>query len=107
MGVRASKLKKRREQIGLGETPAAAPLLPPKGYIPLSVGFHNNTRRYVVHTKALGDADFSEFLRKSAEEYGFCNQGILKIPYEAKDFEEWILGRNYMKIIRVIRVKPS
>jgi SAUR family protein len=29
-----------------------------------------------------------ELLYKSAEEYGFDNEGVLMIAYEAKDFEE-------------------
>ncbi|KAH7858023.1 hypothetical protein Vadar_019154 [Vaccinium darrowii] len=88
MGVRASKLTKI---IGVSklksfrETP-----LTPKGYIPVSVGVNmNESKRFMIHTKSLRDKDFVEFLCKSAEEYGFYNDGILKIPYEAEAFEEW------------------
>ncbi|CAK7356466.1 unnamed protein product [Dovyalis caffra] len=100
MGVRASKLSKLIgaggvKRLGRNSTP-----LPPKGYVPVCVGFNNDTRRFIVHTKALGDADFSELLYKSAEEYGFDNEGILRIAYEAKDFEEWMITRAKGEVIR-------
>ncbi|KAH7565674.1 hypothetical protein JRO89_XS09G0243100 [Xanthoceras sorbifolium] len=45
----------------------------------------------MVHRKALGEADFLELLCKAADEYGFCHEGVLRIPYEAKEFEEWMM----------------
>lgn len=66
----------------------------PKGYIPISVGVNDERReRFVVHTTALSDADFLDLLCRSAEEYGFSNQGILRIPYEAQAFQESMLIR--------------
>ena len=99
MGVRASKLNRligtpRIKRFGV-------PPLTPKGYVPVRVGVNDDTRRFIVHTTTLSDADFLEMLCKSAEEYGFCNEGILRIPYEAKDFEEWIMRRAKRKIVRV------
>ncbi|XP_022724828.1 auxin-responsive protein SAUR40-like [Durio zibethinus] len=99
MGVGASKLNRligarRIKRFGV-------PQLTPKGYVPVCVGLNDDTRRFIVHTTTLRDADFSEMLCKSAEEYGFCNEGILRIPYEAKDFEEWIMRRAKRKIVRV------
>ncbi|XWS16119.1 hypothetical protein CRYUN_Cryun34aG0058300 [Craigia yunnanensis] len=99
MGVGASKLNRligSRRIKGFGIPP-----LTPKGYVPVSVGVNDDTRRFIVHTTTLRDADFLEMLCKSAEEYGFCNEGILRIPYEAKDFEEWIMRSAKRKIIRV------
>ncbi|XVE88575.1 hypothetical protein DITRI_Ditri19aG0080300 [Diplodiscus trichospermus] len=99
MGVRASKLNgligaRRVKRVGF-------PPLTPKGYVPVCVGVNDDTRRFIVHTTTLRDADFLEMLCRSAEEYGFCNQGILRIPYEAKDFEEWIMRRDKRKIVRI------
>ncbi|XVF86958.1 hypothetical protein PTKIN_Ptkin18bG0082200 [Pterospermum kingtungense] len=101
MGVRASKLN--RYLIATGRVKrSGVPPLTPKGYVPVSVGVNDDTRRFIVHTTTLRDADFLEMLCKSAEEYGFCNEGVLRIPYEAKDFEEWVMIRRaYPKIIRV------
>lgn len=90
MGVRASKLTKVIGVSKLKSLRGSTPLTP-KGYIPVSVGVNmNESKRFMVHAKSLADQDFVEFLCKSAEEYGFYNDGILKIPYEAEAFEEWI-----------------
>ncbi|KAE8689892.1 hypothetical protein F3Y22_tig00110931pilonHSYRG00252 [Hibiscus syriacus] len=96
MGVRASRLTKlvgdrRYKQVGF--TP-----LTPKGYVPVRVGVNDDTRQFIVHRKTLCDKDFSDMLCKSAEEYGFCNEGVLRIRCEAKDFEEWIMRRTKRKI---------
>lgn len=43
----------------------------------------------MVHRKAvLGDADFLELLYMSAM------KGFLRIQYEAKDFEDWMMKRR-------------
>lgn len=43
-----------------------------------------------------------EVLYRSAEEYGFNNEGILRIAYElARDFEEWMITREKGKVIPV------
>lgn len=82
---------------GLGGTTP----LPLKGYVHVWVGYNNDARRFIVHTKPLGDADFLELLYKSAEEYGFDNEGILRIAYEAKDYEErMMITRAKGKVIR-------
>ncbi|XWS18781.1 hypothetical protein CRYUN_Cryun32bG0074100 [Craigia yunnanensis] len=97
MGVTASKLNRL---IGGGRriNRFGVPSLTPKGYVPVCVGVNDDTRRFIVHTTTLRDADFLEMLCKSAEEYGFCNEGILRIPYEAKHFEEWIIRRARRKM---------
>ncbi|XWS12197.1 hypothetical protein CRYUN_Cryun37aG0069300 [Craigia yunnanensis] len=99
MGVGASKLNRfigarRIQRFGV-------PPLTPKSYVPVCVGVNDDTRRFIVHTTTLRDADFLEMLCKSAEEYGFCNEGILRIPYEVKDFEKWIMRSVKRKIFCV------
>ncbi|OAY36354.1 uncharacterized protein LOC110625944 [Manihot esculenta] len=99
MGVRASKpgkligarVVKRR----------GGPPLAPRGYVPICVGVNDDTRRFIVHRTALGDAEFTELLCKSAEEYGFSNQGVLRILHEAKDFEEWMIRKSKLRVARV------
>ncbi|XAR49857.1 hypothetical protein NMG60_11004017, partial [Bertholletia excelsa] len=58
------------------------------GYVPVLVGMNEQTKSFMVHTTALGEAAFPELLCRSAEEYGFYNEGILRIPYEASAFEQ-------------------
>ena len=100
MGVRASKLSKLIGARGVKRVGGTTPPSPPKGYVPICVGFNNDTRRFIVHTEALGEAEFLELLCKSAEEYGFDSEGILRIAYEAKDFEEWMITRAKGKVLR-------
>ncbi|KAA8541597.1 hypothetical protein F0562_022749 [Nyssa sinensis] len=76
------------------------PLTTRKGYIPVSVGMNDETKRFMVHTTALRDPDFLELLCKTADEYGFSNKGVLRIPYEAKDFEDWMITRAKQKMLR-------
>lgn len=107
MGVRGSKLGKllgAREFKRLRSSSPPPPLTP-RGYIPVCVGMNNDFRRFMVHATTLGDEDFLELLYRSAEEYGFCNEGILRIPYEANAFEERILMRRSKR--KVFRVKPN
>ena len=101
MGVKASKMSKIMGGTTGGVRRLRGPPLTPKGYIPVSVGVNEEKKRFMVHRTALGDAEFLEFLCRSAEEYGFCNQGIIKIPYEAKDFEEWMIKRAKQSMLRV------
>ncbi|KAK4349779.1 hypothetical protein RND71_029092 [Anisodus tanguticus] len=91
MGVKASKLSKL---IGIGMVgkrlkSVGAEVMTPRGYVPVAVGVNlTESKRFMVHTTTLYDAEFLELLSRAAEEYGFCNQGILRIPYETKAFEE-------------------
>ncbi|XP_015069454.1 auxin-responsive protein SAUR71-like [Solanum pennellii] len=91
MGVKASKLSKL---IGIGMVGkrlklSGASVMTPRGYVPVAVGVNlNESKRFMVHTTALYDAEFLEMLSRSAEEYGFHNQGILRIPYETNAFEK-------------------
>ncbi|KAF2300914.1 hypothetical protein GH714_018220 [Hevea brasiliensis] len=74
MGVRASKLGKLIGAKGVKRLVGGPPLAP---------------------------REFLELLCKSAEEYGFYNEGVLRIPYEAKDFEEWMIRKTKLRITRV------
>ncbi|CAK9149669.1 unnamed protein product [Ilex paraguariensis] len=55
----------------------------------------------MVHPAALGDADFMELLCLSAEEYGFCNDGILRIRYEAEAFVDWYIKGAKQKMFKM------
>ncbi|XP_061979988.1 auxin-responsive protein SAUR71-like [Populus nigra] len=101
VGVIAKKLSKLIGARGVKRLGGTTTPLPPKGYVPICVGFNNDTRRFIVHTKAFGEAEFLQLLYRSAEEYGFHNEGILRIAYEARDFEEWMITRAKGKAVPV------
>ncbi|MQL81572.1 hypothetical protein Taro_014022 [Colocasia esculenta] len=110
MGVRASKLSRSDSLVGLRywfglargggrrrqrAEVAAAAALAPRGYVPVWVGVGGETKRFMVHTTSFGDARLLELLCRSAEEYGYRNDGVLRIPYDARSFEEMVvLGRG-------------
>lgn len=108
MGMRASKLGKfiLGARGSLRRRSLRGPPLTPRGYVPICVGLEDEseTKRFMVRTALFGDAHFSELLYRSAEEYGFCNEGILRIPCGAKDFEDWITKRSSKP--NFFRVKP-
>ncbi|XP_073113421.1 auxin-responsive protein SAUR72-like [Elaeis guineensis] len=76
--------------------------LTPKGYFPVCVGLGNKYKRFMIHTTMLGDADLLELLCISAEEYGFSNPGVLKIPYDVKRFEEVMRMKNKHQTLRIM-----
>lgn len=98
MGVKTSTL---RRAVSFGGGGRRRLLGPPRGYIPVAVGVDEETKRFMVHTKALSNAEFLQFLRRSEEEYGFCNQGILRIQYDAKAFEEWLRTSSKHRDFRI------
>lgn len=104
MGMRGSKLGRYVGARGIiiQRRRLRGPPLTPRGYVPVCVGLEDDTaKRFMVRTTLLGDADFSELLYRSAEEYGFCNEGILRIPCGAKDFEERMTKRSKPKVFKV------
>ncbi|XP_073147994.1 auxin-responsive protein SAUR40-like [Henckelia pumila] len=105
MGVRASKLSRFASFSNLRQLKSGSPSATPKGYIPVDVGVDNETRRFMVHTRALCDSKFLELLGRSEEEYGFRNEGIIRIPYDAKAFEKWI--NKGAKNKTFFRVQPT
>ncbi|OVA12360.1 Auxin-induced protein [Macleaya cordata] len=103
MGLRASKLSRFFLANGAYKRLKGPPSTP-KGYVPVCVGMNNDTKCFMIHTKSLSDAEFVKLLYKSAEEYGFCTEGILRIPYDAKEFEEWMIKRTSDQ--KMLRVRP-
>ncbi|WOL17396.1 indole-3-acetic acid-induced protein ARG7-like [Canna indica] len=57
----------------------------PKGYLALCVG--EEMRRYVIPTEYLGHGAFGALLREAEEEFGFEQEGVLRIPCEVGVFE--------------------
>ncbi|RDX78505.1 hypothetical protein CR513_41210, partial [Mucuna pruriens] len=111
MGVRESKLRK-----WLSGGSAAyyykcledTILVPKEGYVPICVGKSDDTcKRFMVHTRAFGDAYFHEVLHRSAEEYGYRNEGVLRILSEPQDFEEWLITMSNQNITSKRRVQPN
>lgn len=57
----------------------------PKGFIAVYVG--PELRRFVIPMGCLSSPDFRVLMDRVAEEYGFEQEGALRIPCDAEDFE--------------------
>lgn len=91
MGVGASSLGRILKADAPRRKRTMCSTLVPRGYVPIYVGdVDKEMKLFVVHTTSLCDAEFTELLFKSAEKYGYENQGVLKIPFDATTFEDWM-----------------
>ncbi|KAK8618202.1 hypothetical protein V6N13_132203 [Hibiscus sabdariffa] len=68
----------------------------PKGFVAVSVG--EERQRFVIPTEYLGHEAFRVLLRKTEEEFGFQQEGVLRIPCEVSAFE---------KILKVVEIKKD
>ncbi|XP_008783079.2 auxin-induced protein 6B-like [Phoenix dactylifera] len=57
----------------------------PKGYLAVCVG--EEMQRFVIPTEYLGHRAFAVLLREAEEEFGFQQEGVLRIPCEVSVFE--------------------
>ncbi|PON78559.1 Small auxin-up RNA [Parasponia andersonii] len=66
----------------------------PKGFVAVYVG--RELRRFVIPMSCLSMPDFRGLMDKTAEEYGFEQDGAIEIPCEEEDFQK-ILSRCLSK----------
>ncbi|MQL97676.1 hypothetical protein Taro_030371 [Colocasia esculenta] len=57
----------------------------PKGFLAVCVG--EEMKRFVIPTEYLGHRAFSALLQETEEEFGFEQEGVLRIPCEVAVFE--------------------
>lgn len=57
----------------------------PKGFLAVCVG--KELKRFIIPTGYLGHQAFAVLLREAEEEFGFQQEGVLKIPCEVSVFE--------------------
>ncbi|KAI0497607.1 hypothetical protein KFK09_020839 [Dendrobium nobile] len=63
--------------------------LPPQGYVPVLVGDYDDdddTERFFVHVNVLKDPSMIELLEMAAEEFGYKQEGVLRIPCKIEYF---------------------
>ncbi|KAI3967904.1 hypothetical protein MKX01_027087 [Papaver californicum] len=61
----------------------------PKGYLAVYVG--NEMQRFVIPAIYLSFPDFSVLMESVAEEFGYEQEGGLRIPCEEEEFQEILL----------------
>lgn len=81
------------EGCGINSSDAAVP----KGCLAVSVGKEDDkeeVKRFVIPMDYLGHPSFQILLREAEEEFGFQQQGLLKIPCEVPVFEKILKNMN-------------
>ena len=108
MGLKASKLSKSVGSLGsIGNARGGSRrhrCQAKKGYVPVCVGLGTDSSRFMIKASFLNDASVLQYLEESAREYGFRNSGVLKIPCDAKRFEERMLARVGRRSLRILAV---
>ncbi|KAF7010736.1 hypothetical protein CFC21_025111 [Triticum aestivum] len=82
---KAKKFLKRTLSFTESPPSAAASGPPPKGHLAVSVG--PAMRRFVIPTEYLKHQAFAALLREAEEEFGFQQEGLLRIPCDVPAFE--------------------
>lgn len=66
-----------------------------KGYVPVLVGMGAILEKIFIPTKLLMHPDIVALLKNSAEEFGYKQHGLLRIPYASESFK--LLVKNISK----------
>ncbi|KAL6843875.1 hypothetical protein ACP4OV_026446 [Aristida adscensionis] len=81
-----SKAKKfLKRTLSFTESPSGSPPPPPKGHLAVCVG--PSMRRFVIPMEYLKHRAFAALLQEAEEEFGFQQEGVLRIPCEVPVFE--------------------
>lgn len=63
----------------------------PKGYVPMLVGDEEDQpERFLVHVKLLNDRRFVALMEMAAGEFGYNQQGIIRMPCNARHFQRMV-----------------
>ncbi|KDP25041.1 hypothetical protein JCGZ_22576 [Jatropha curcas] len=89
-----STIKFIKRTLSFSDVSAASNDVVPKGFLAVCVG--KELKRYVIPTEYLGHQAFGMLLREAEEEFGFQQEGVLKIPCQVSVFE---------KILKVVEEK--
>uniref|UniRef100_A0A453CSS7 Uncharacterized protein n=1 Tax=Aegilops tauschii subsp. strangulata TaxID=200361 RepID=A0A453CSS7_AEGTS len=81
--VRLQQMLKKWRKLSVASSAASGP--PPKGHLAVSVG--PAMRRFVIPTEYLKHQAFAALLREAEEEFGFQQEGLLRIPCDVPAFE--------------------
>lgn len=87
-GENSKELLLAREVSGSRKGPRN-PTEVPKGFLAVYVG--PELRRYVIPATCLSLPEFRVLMERSAEDFGFEQEGGLRIPCDEEDFEEILL----------------
>ncbi|KAG1364179.1 auxin-induced protein 6B-like [Cocos nucifera] len=81
----SKSIKFLKRTLSFSDTSSALSGDVPKGYLAVCVG--EEMQRFVIPTEYLGHGAFAVLLREAEEEFGFQQEGVLRIPCEVSVFE--------------------
>ncbi|XP_010928766.1 auxin-induced protein 6B-like [Elaeis guineensis] len=81
----SKSIKFLKRTLSFSDTSSASSGDVPKGYLAVCVG--EEMQRFVIPTEYLGHRAFAVLLREAEEEFGFQQEGVLRIPCEVSVFE--------------------
>lgn len=64
----------------------------PKGFVPILIGQGEERERILVHMEQFKQSYFLELLDLAAQEFGYEQQGILRIPCTTEAFRSVVIG---------------
>ncbi|KAL5214440.1 hypothetical protein ABZP36_003592 [Zizania latifolia] len=82
---KAKKFLKRTLSFPDSSPSGGSPATPPRGHLAVCVG--PSMQRFVIPTEYLKHRAFATLLREAEEEFGFHQEGVLRIPCEVPAFE--------------------
>ncbi|TXG46411.1 hypothetical protein EZV62_028084 [Acer yangbiense] len=87
-------IKFLKKTLSFSDVSTASNDVVPKGFLAVCVG--SELKRFIIPTEYLSHQAFGILLREAEEEFGFQQEGVLKIPCEVAVFE---------KILKVVEDK--
>ncbi|GMI73063.1 SMALL AUXIN UPREGULATED RNA 38 [Hibiscus trionum] len=93
-GSKSMKFLKRT--LSFNDVSAGGGEVVPKGFVAVCVG--KELKRYTIPMEYLGHEAFGMLLRQAEEEFGFQQEGVLKIPCQVSIFDE---------ILNTLRIKKE
>jgi SAUR family protein len=70
----------------------------PKGFVPIIVGDNDNRsdgeERFLVHVKLLNKPSIVDLLELAAWQFGYGQEGVLRVPCDARHFQKVLLDSS-------------
>ncbi|PKA57021.1 Auxin-induced protein X10A [Apostasia shenzhenica] len=93
-GTRYERLPADEAREGFGRRRKG--MVVPKGYVPVLVGTstagEEEMKRFLLHVRLLKDPCIGALLEMAAEEFGFRQDGVLRIPCGVEHFRQTVDG---------------
>ncbi|CAJ1958155.1 unnamed protein product [Sphenostylis stenocarpa] len=105
---RSCRRRQRADSLRLAKIRRSSAVVP-EGHVPIYVG--DEMERFVVCAELLNHPVFVKLLNESAQEYGYEQQGVLRLPCRVFDFERVLhalrLGLDARDVAQLVNFSPE